>query len=54
LSEDGDELDGCLGEAIGCFLATAGVSAREQSVTHQALEAVGEDVGGDALLRAGL
>ena len=50
LGENGNELNRCFGEAVARALARARVLAGEQCYFDEALESVGEDVGGDSLL----
>jgi hypothetical protein len=49
-----DELDRRLGEAVVDLLLVGGIGgARDEALVGETAEAVGEDVGGDALLGAG-
>ena len=48
-----DQLDGRLGQAIGCPLTRPRIVAGEQARVGQALEPVSQDVGGNTFLRPG-
>ena len=54
LGDDGDELDGGLGEAVEDLLSVGGVrGAGDEALVGEAAEAVGEDVRGDSLVGVG-
>lgn len=49
LGEQGDELDGRLGETVNRFLLVSGVaSSREQACAHQTSQPIGQNIGSDA------